>query len=91
MTTHDEGRPRPPIQALADAVAECLELCNDHPGYNLPDLLSAALVEIARERSGSWALVAQRSGSWEATHVQALGAAADYQIQPEGEHEEREY
>lgn len=91
MTTQDEDRARPPTQALADGIAECLEFCNDHPGYNLPGLLSAALVEIAGERGGSWALVAHRPGCWEATHVQALAAAADYQIQPEGEHEEREY
>ena len=91
MTTHDQDRALPPTQELADAIAECLEFCNDHPGCNLPDLLSTALVEIARERGGSWALIAHRSGSWEATHVQALAAAADYQIQSEGEHEEREY
>ncbi len=62
-TTSDHcDQPRPPVQELADAIAKCLEFCDTHEGYNLPDLLSTALRQIAHKRGGSWALTVHRSG-----------------------------
>ena len=85
MTDNDPVRP--PTGELADAITRCLEFCDNHPGYNLPDLLSAALMQAAYQQGGSWALVRHRPGCWEATHVQALAAGADYQLQHDHEQE----
>ncbi len=88
-TNSDHGdQPRPPIQELADAIGGCLEFCDAHTGYNLPDLLSAALRSTAYERGGSRALTVHRPGCWEATHVEALTAGADYQPELDAEPKE---
>ena len=78
--TPSDPTPEPVIAELADAIASAIEFCDTHEGYNLPDLFSIALSDIAVALGGSHALVAHRSGSWEATHVQALAARADLQL-----------
>ncbi len=47
-------------------------------GVELGDLLAEALTAVAREVGGSDQLVRYRPGSWEAQHLIALAAAADY-------------
>lgn len=45
---------------------------------NLPEQLRDALEELGRRQGGSEVLVSHRPGSWEAQHVRALAAGADY-------------
>lgn len=45
---------------------------------NLPEQLREALEALGRSQGGSNALVVHRPGSWEAQHVLALAAGADY-------------
>ena len=78
------------VDDLTRALRAVLEFCDTNHGYNLPDLLSSALVTVAYERGGSHALISHRPGSWEATHVQALAAEADYQLDLDHEQDNRE-
>ena len=79
MTGRTTDRPMPPIDELAGLVVDCWHYCEQWGG-NVPDLLSAALMQAASELGGSSVLVVHRPGCWEATHVQALAAGADYQL-----------
>lgn len=60
------------IFVLRDAI-ECALDASDLTGGNMPDLLSAALREVAEDLGDEYELIRQRPGSWEATHVEALG------------------
>lgn len=65
--------------ALDVALEVALGYCENYgDGSNLPEMLAQSLESLARARGGSHALVAQRPGSWEATHVAALAAGADW-------------
>jgi len=81
--------PASPDQVLAGLVAAitaALDSCDPprqaQPGVfagpNLPDLLAMALTEVAAARGGTAALVRHRPGCWEAEHVVALAASADW-------------
>ena len=72
---------------LVDALAAAYQLGEDttyDPGgpvpawANLPEQLRDALEELGRRHGGSATLVAHRPGSWEAVHVVALAAGADF-------------
>ena len=66
-----------PHDQLVTALYAVLDEC-DTTGWNLPEALARALVEVATEHGGSYALIAHRPGSWEAQHVAALAAEADH-------------
>lgn len=68
------------IDRIADA-ALCGWFLSEYRGHNVADLVSAGLSEAARYIGGSDALTAHRSGSWEASHVQALAARHDHHQQ----------
>lgn len=57
------------VAALVLALTHC-----DETGDNLPEMLRAALEEVATELGGVLRLVEHRPGSWEAQHVAALAA-----------------
>lgn len=64
---------------LKDALRAALALADLVPGYNLPELLSSALVEVAGDLGGgSSRLVEHRPGSWEAGLVVQLAAESDW-------------
>ncbi len=75
-----DDRPSPPTEQLIAAIADVLAFCDEHPGYNLPDLLGVALTEVTYQQGGSHALTRHRPGCWEAGHVQALAAGADHRL-----------
>lgn len=77
---HVRGDLRLVHDALVEVLADAMEVCDHYRQADLPGLLAAALEEVAREHGGSHALVAHRPGSWEAVHVQALAAGADYDL-----------
>ena len=90
MSTGSSGeRPTPPIDELAELVLDCWYYC-EMWGGNVPDFISAALMQAAYELGGSSVLVQQRPGCWEATHVQALAAGADYQLELDAEQARRD-
>ena len=91
MTTPPTGRPTPPTERLIAAMADVLAFCDEHPGFNLPDLLSVALTEVAYQHGGTDALTRHRPGCWEASHVQALAAGADHRLFLDHEQQERPY
>lgn len=72
---------------LVAALKRCLASCDPpqevqpgiYAGMNLPELLSAALEQVCEDADeGTNYLVRHRPGCWEAGHVTALAAAADY-------------
>lgn len=73
-----------PAEALTQALRDVLDVCDTaraadgHAMHNLPDVLSAALTQVGRERGGTIGLIQHRIGSWEAEHVRALAAFADW-------------
>jgi hypothetical protein len=69
--------------AAVDALAQ-LELDCAVYGGSFPDDLRAVLEELARRLGGSEALVETRPGSWEAHHIRALAAGADYDLDQTG-------
>ena len=89
MSERSTQRPVPPIEALAAVVVDCWHYC-ELWGGNVPDLISAALMQAAYGLGGSSRLVQHRPGSWEATHVQALAAGADYQLDLDAEQTRRD-
>ena len=78
--TPSSDRPAPPTDKLIAAIADVLAFCDQHSGYNLGDLLSVALTEVAYQQGGTDVLTRHRPGCWEATHVQALAAGADHRL-----------
>jgi hypothetical protein len=68
---------------LVDALVLALAYC-DETGDNLPEMLRAALEDVAHELGSVLRLIEHRPGSWEAQHVAALAAAEmtelDYQV-----------
>ena len=65
------------VEALRVNLAACGQPHEVHPGVfagdNLPERISAALMQLAEELGSTEALVAHRPGCWEAEHVRALG------------------
>lgn len=66
------------VSVLDEAIRVALDVCDaldngTGSGVNLPELLREALTNVATELGGEDALVVHRPGSWEASHVQALG------------------
>jgi hypothetical protein len=78
-----------PTAVLADGIRYALRFCDEAGeaagvigyGGNLPELLRAALEEVAAEiGDGSHGLVRHRPGSWEADHVRGLAGMADWPV-----------
>lgn len=68
------------IEVLDEAIALSLDVCDavgtpgQVAGTNLPELLREALTQVAeRLPEREYGLIRHRPGSWEATHVRALG------------------
>jgi hypothetical protein len=68
--------------AALEALAE-LELDSAAYGGSFPDDLRSVLEELARRLGGTEALVETRPGCWEADHIRALAALADYDLDGE--------
>ena len=65
-------------QRMVEAIAYAYDSC-DQTHFNLPETIRAALEDFAAQRDfNAFDLVVHRPGSWEATHILALGAGADY-------------
>lgn len=65
-------------ERMVDAIAYAYDAC-DRTHSNLPETIRAALEEFAAQHGyTSYDLVVHRPGSWEATHILALAAGADY-------------
>jgi hypothetical protein len=64
---------------LVDAIDRYEQDCWDtEPGGSFPDGLREALEEVAARRGGVEELVRTRPGCWEADHIRALAALADW-------------
>jgi hypothetical protein len=68
------------VEALAQLELDCAAY-----GGSFPDDLRSVLEELAKRLGGSEELVDTRPGCWEAVHIRALAALADYELREGGE------
>lgn len=75
MVEQLQARHAAAVEALAQLELDCAAYRS-----SFPDDLRAVLEELARRLGGTEALVGTRPGSWEADHIRALAAGADYDL-----------